>query len=97
MKQTELSMGCKVKCIKKSGSGFFGKVGEIYTVSDFDLSSNHYWIKLKEDGQNLKNDFERFSIVDEKPVSKEKQKAIEILNKLKKEVDKYEKLVQNMN
>lgn len=97
MKQTELTIGCKVKCIKKSDTGFFGKVGQIYTVSDFDVSFNRDWIRLKEDRENLRNDFERFSIVYEKPVSKEKQKAIEILNKLKKEIDKYEKLVENMN
>lgn len=97
MKQTELTIGCKVKCIKKSDTRFFGKVGQIYTVSDFGVSSNRDWIRLKEDKENLRNDFERFCVFDEKPVSKEKQKAIQILNKLKKEVDKYEKFINNMD
>ena len=86
-------VGDKVSCISSNSIfGYFGKVGEVYTVSDVD--GNDILV--------LENPIPRQFLyhkrfVKVKPNSEKKEKAIKILNELKKQVDKYQKLVDDMD
>ena len=65
----DLREGDKVICVLKSAIGFFGTVGEVYTVKQKSLVS----LKLEEDPGNTWNSADRFVRFQEKEIKTEEK------------------------